>query len=76
MSKMELNSSTDATGSIRIRLPGPPARYSIHVVVEWEEKPIDTAWPAGWFETTAGAIDDPSFIRQDQGVHEKREGFE
>jgi hypothetical protein len=28
------------------------------------------------FEATAGAIDDPTFVRPPQGAHEEREGFE
>jgi hypothetical protein len=67
--KLEIDGATDAPGSIRIRLPGPPARYEVHVTVEWEERsqPTDArGWPVGWFEATAGSIGDPTFVRPQQ----------
>jgi hypothetical protein len=78
MNKIEIDASTDETGSIRIRLPEAPAHYPVHVVIEWAE-PAAAArpgWPAGWFAATAGSIDDPSFVRPPQGAHEPRESFE
>jgi hypothetical protein len=78
MNKIEIDASTDETGSVRIRLPSAPAHYPVHIVVEWADLPADAkpGWPAGWFEETAGSIDDPTFVRPAQGVHEKREGLE
>ena len=29
-------------------------------------------WPTGWFEATAGSIEDPSFARPAQGEYEAR----
>ena len=78
MNRIEIDASTDETGSIRIRLPGAPAYRPVHVVVEWDDAPAVacSAWPPGWFEATAGAIDDPSFVRPAQGTYETREGLE
>lgn len=74
MNKIEIDASTDHTGSIRIRLPTAPAHHPVHVVVEWEEAPDagGGGWPPGWFEATAGSIDDPTFVRAPQGTHEDR----
>ena len=33
-------------------------------------------WPEGWFERTAGSIDDPTFMRHPQGEHETRDPLE
>jgi hypothetical protein len=35
-----------------------------------------TEWPAGWFEETAGSIDDPSFQRPEQLPLETRGDIE
>lgn len=78
MNRIEIDASTDETGSIRIRLPDLPAHSPVHVVVEWGEAapPARSEWPPGWFEATAGSIDDPTFVRPPQGGYEEREGFE
>lgn len=75
MKKLEIDASTDDTGSIRIRLPGPPARYGVHVVIEWDEPAgaASMAWPPGWFEAVVASIDDPTFVRAPQGSIEERE---
>src|SRR5262249_45406724 len=78
MNRIEIDASTDETGSIRIRLPQAPAHYPVHVVIEWADVPAAArpGWPPGWFEATAGSIDDPTFVRPPQGAYEEREGFE
>jgi hypothetical protein len=78
MNKIEINASTDETGSIRIRLPAAPAHYPVHIVIEWEDVPAEgrPGWPPDWFAATAGAIDDPTFTRAPQGTYEARDGFE
>ncbi len=65
MNKIEIDASTDETGSIRIRLPAAPAHYPVHVVIEWEDMPASAqpGWPSDWFAATAGAIEDPTFMR-------------
>jgi hypothetical protein len=54
---------------------GAPHRR-IEVVVVWNEvsgvEP-ENGWPAGWFDATNGAIDDPSFERAPQGAVERRD---
>lgn len=79
MNKIEIDANTDDTGSIRIRLPAAPAHHPVHVVVEWEDVPAAVpvrGWPPGWFEATAGSIDDPTFVRQSQGTYERRGDLE
>jgi len=34
---------------------------------------IGHAWPDGWFEATAGSIEDPTFVRHPQPEAEQRE---
>jgi hypothetical protein len=76
MNRIEIDVNTDATGSIRIRLPAHALR-PVHVVVEWEEpREAAAGWPPGWFEATAGSITDPSFVRPPQGEYEKRDEIE
>ena len=69
---------SDERGTAHVDVPvGVPGRR-VEVVIVWQE--VDTAdtpeargWPPGWFESTAGAIDDPSFVRSPQGEYETRE---
>jgi len=42
---------------------------------ELEQIAVAHGWPAG-FSTTAGSIDDPTFVRYSQGEYETREPFE
>ena len=74
MNRIEIDTNTDETGSIRIRLPSAPAHHAVHVVIEWEEPGAD--WPPGWLEATAGSITDPTFVRHPQGEYEKRDEIE
>lgn len=39
---------------------------------ELERIAVAHGWPAGFFAKTAGSIDDPTFVRGDQGVAEER----
>ena len=50
----------------------------VDVVAEGEDLPAapQASWPDGWFEATAGSIDDPTFVRPPQGAYEKRERAE
>jgi|GEM_PF-2539515 len=78
MNRIEIDASTDKTGSIHIRLPQAPAHFPVHVVVEWVDAPAEAelAWPHDWVEATAGSIDDPTFVRPPQGTYETREELE
>jgi hypothetical protein len=75
MNKIEIDASTDETGSVRIRLPSAPVHHPVHIVIEWADLPAagEPGWPAGWFDETAGSIDDPTFVRPTQGAFEPRE---
>jgi len=37
MNKLELETQTDETGNLQLRLPGRQAAYRVRVTVEWEE---------------------------------------
>lgn len=67
MNRIEIHANTDETGTIRIRLPEAPAHAPVRIVVEWGDAPAEgsTGWPPGWFEATAGAIEDPTFVRHE-----------
>ncbi|MBN1946528.1 MAG: hypothetical protein JW797_12715 [Bradymonadales bacterium] len=73
MNKMRIETNTDDNGALRIQIPGPPSRYQVHVIVEWEEAQESSDWPPGWIEATAGSITDPTFVRHPQGEYETRE---
>jgi hypothetical protein len=77
MNRIEIDASTDQTGSIRIRLPAALALRPVHLIVEWEDAPgaAAPAWPPGWFEATAGAIQDPTFVCPPQDEPEEREAL-
>ena len=77
MNKLELDTETDETGRLDVRLPGRPAAYRVHVTVEWESANGEgDTWPAGWLDATAGSIDDPSFVRPQPGAFEVRKELE
>lgn len=69
---------SDEKGTLHVDLPVGAPRRQFEVIVIWQALPERAApegrgWPPGWFEATAGAISDPSFIRQEQGDYEERE---
>jgi hypothetical protein len=74
VNRLELDTQTDDTGSLQVRLPGRQAAYRVHISIEWEEAPVPAVpgWPPGWFEATAGSVGDPTFVRQPQGTPESR----
>ena len=43
---------------------------------ELERTAVAHGWPAGFFTHTVGSIDDPTFVRGDQGVAEERPPLE
>ena len=78
MNKLELDTRTDETGSLHLRLPGRQSSVRVHVTIEWEDAAADAegGWPAGWFQATAGSIKDPTFVRPEQGELEKRRAMD
>jgi hypothetical protein len=65
---------SDETGTIHVDVPvGAPGRR-VEVVVSWED--ATGAWPAGWFESTFGSIQDPTFGRHANRRCEVREDLE
>jgi hypothetical protein len=43
--------------------------------MELEQQAVAHGWTAGFFEQTAGSIDDPTFMRHPQGEPEERSPF-
>jgi hypothetical protein len=69
---------SDANGTVRIDVPVSGALRQFEVVVVWQEvetrdEAPERSWPKGWFEATAGSIDDPTFVRHPQGDLEDRD---
>ncbi len=60
----------------------PNAEFEVIVVLQPKaaasrpKTPEELGWPPGFFEKTAGTIQDPTFRRYDQGEFEKRLDFE
>lgn len=62
-----------ADGVLRFELPvGAPGTYEVAVR---RKSPEELGWPPGYFERTAGVIDDPTFERGPQGTYERRGEF-
>lgn len=71
---------SDEMGTVHVDLSVGVSGRRVEVVLVWQDAaeavpPEARGWPAGWFEATTGAIDDPSFVRPDQGRHEHRDGL-
>lgn len=83
MPVLHYTARTDSAGIIRLEIPaGGVGEYELEVVVnrspgqngaETQSTPEQRGWPPGWFEATAGSIQDPAFERGDQGEFELRE---
>ena len=74
MNKLQIDTTTDEGGALRIQIPGHPERHHVRVTVEWESPaPVAVSWPPGWVETVAGSIQDPTFVRPSEGEFEERE---
>ena len=67
-------------GVLHLDVPvgAPNAEFEVVVVLQPKttatkpQAPGDLGWPPGFFEQTAGSIQDPTFRRHDQGEFEKR----
>lgn len=82
MQKVEIIDRAGDDGMLHVAIPvdEPSRRYQVTVYVRPMPTSAETAigpgWPPGFFEQTAGSIQDESFVRHDQGQYEKRLGFE
>lgn len=77
MNRIEIDASADEGGNIHIHLPGVRPHHQVRVSIEWQHVASEAHdWPPGWFGATAGAIDDPTFLRSPEGTYEKRDEFE
>ncbi|HJT36409.1 MAG TPA: hypothetical protein VJ783_30580 [Pirellulales bacterium] len=66
---------------VAIPVDVPNRRYQVTVYVRpVQTEPTTSAagpgWPPGFFEQTAGSIQDETFFRHEQGEYEDRLGFE
>jgi hypothetical protein len=67
-------------GVLHLDIPvgAPNSEFEVVVVLQPRAaatRPEDLGWPPGYFEQTAGSIQDPTFRRHDQGEFEKRLEF-
>ncbi|MBY0514594.1 MAG: hypothetical protein K2P78_11860 [Gemmataceae bacterium] len=75
---------TDPDGRIRLSFPGgePGSLYDLALILVPHQEPSDLptpeelGWPDGYFEKTAGVIDDDTFVRHPQGEYEQRESLD
>ncbi|AUX27533.1 uncharacterized protein SOCEGT47_081270 [Sorangium cellulosum] len=71
---------SDERGTAHVAVPIGLPRRRVEIVIVWQEvdgddTPDAHGWPPGWFERTAGTIEDPSFVRHPQGEYEAREAL-
>lgn len=67
-------------GMLHLEIPAgiPGAEFEVVVVIQPSSRPSalsapeDLGWPPHFFEDTAGSIDDPTFLRREQGEFENR----
>ena len=84
MQTLRTLAKADADGVLHldIRAGAPDAEYEVVVVLQPKsaeprpKTPEELGWPPRFFEETAGAIQDPTFRRHEQGEFEKRLDFE
>lgn len=63
---------------LTIPVEEPNQRYQVTVLVRPVREPPTpgAGWPPGFFEQTAGSIQDETFFRHEQGQYEERQHFE
>ncbi len=82
MQTIELHSRVGPDGILKLEVPVAVKDTDVDVVVVVQPKtsgakPEGFGWPPGFFEETSGSlVDDPSFMRHDQGSYEVREELE
>ena len=73
-----------ADKTLRVTIPVDQARrrYQIVIILEAEPEavshpsPEELGWPPGYFEATAGSVQDDTFVRPPQGEYETRQGLD
>ena len=77
MRTIQVRGKTGADGTLHLSIPldAPHAEFDIVVVVEQQPVTVHPSWPPGFFEETAGGIQDETFVRHPQGEYEKRLDF-
>jgi hypothetical protein len=81
---IQVLSTAGSDGFLHLRIPVDKAGAEYEVVVVLQPKaaaarkptPEELGWPPGFFEKTAGSIQDETFERPPQGEYEKRLGFD
>lgn len=87
MRVIQLTATPGPDGILYLRVPVGTATGEFEVTVSVQPKPSvpppvdpnrtptpeELGWPPGYFDRTAGAIQDPSFERGPQGWYEQRE---
>ena len=83
MTVIQLSVTPDPDGVIRLSIPIGPSGGEYDLAIILTPKPSGTdsklappesrGWPPGYFEQTAGSIEDPVFDRGYQGKYEVRE---
>jgi hypothetical protein len=75
---VQTQSGPDRVLHLDIPVEASNALYDVVVVIQPKANDAEPAnldergWPAGFFEATAGSIQDPTFRRHEQGEFEKR----
>ncbi len=81
MQSVKLKSCSNSDGVLHLDIPVGLANQELEVVVVFQTverlskaaDPVSRGWPPGFFERTAGCIQDDSFIRYPQGEFDERE---
>ena len=68
--------TSDDSGAVHLDVPVGLRGKVLEMLVVWQEVPSNDGWPEGWFERTAGAVNDPTFMRHEAGAAEEREPFD
>ena len=84
MPVLNFSAEADAAGVIHLDIPvGASGNFDVQVVVSPKPTPGDApttpeerGWPPGFFELTAGSIDDETFVAPERGRSEPRKVFE
>lgn len=67
--------TSDEQGAVHLDVPVGLRGKVLEMLVVWQEVPSNEQWPQGWFEKTAGAVTDSTFVRHDVDPVETRDSF-